>query len=133
MTQPSLSGLWLALGGFFGLTGVAAGAWGWHDLGADDSVREIFMMGVSYQLWHALALVAVAWLTGRPELVQSRLPSVAGIGFAAGIMLFSGTLYAFAVTGVVPVEGAAPVGGFCLMAGWGVLIVLGWKAMLGRP
>jgi len=132
MTQRSLTGLWLALGGFFGLTGVAAGAWGWHELGGDDSVREIFMMGVSYQLWHALALVAVAWLAGRTDMAQSKLPVVAGIGFGAGIVLFSGTLYAFAITGMAPMEGAAPVGGFCLMAGWGALIVLGWKAMLDK-
>jgi uncharacterized membrane protein YgdD (TMEM256/DUF423 family) len=117
------------LAGFFGLTGVAAGAWGWHDLGADDAVREIFMMGVSYQLWHSLALLAVAWLSSRTDMAQSRLPTVAGIGFSAGIVLFSGTLYAFAVTGIVPFDGAAPAGGFALMAGWGSFIVYGWKVM----
>ena len=72
MTQHSLSGLWLVLAGFFGMTGVAAGAWGWHELGGDDSIREIFMMGVSYQLWHALALIGVAWVSSRPETAQSK-------------------------------------------------------------
>lgn len=132
MINRSLTGLWFLLGGFFGATGVAAGAWGWHDLGADDSTREIFMMGVSYQFWHALALLAVGWLAGRPEMAQSHLPTIAGIGFSAGIVLFSGTLYAFTITGAVPVEGAAPVGGFCLIAGWGAFMVYGWKALRSR-
>ncbi|MHA1598025.1 MAG: DUF423 domain-containing protein [Alphaproteobacteria bacterium] len=130
MTQHSLTGLWLAFAGFFGLTGVAAGAYGWHSLGADDAIRDIFMMGVSWQLWHALALVGVAWMGDR---FSSKLPLIAGIGFTTGIVLFSGTLYAFAITGIVPVEGAAPAGGVALMTGWGVFIVLGWRVMRNRP
>ena len=125
-----MSGLWLVIGGLNGLIAVAAGAYGWHSLGGDDSIREIFMMGVSYQMWHALAILAVAMIAARPDQASSRLPTVAALGFVTGIILFSGTLYAYALLGYVPVEGAAPFGGFLLMAGWGALMIIGWNILM---
>ena len=125
-----MSGLWLMIGGLNGLIAMGAGAYGWHSLGADDAVREIFMMGVGYQMWHALAILATALLATRPEFEGSRLPSLAGIGFTLGTVLFSGTLYAYALLGYVLVEGAAPFGGFLLMAGWLAIIICGYKAVM---
>ena len=122
-----MAGLWLIIGGLNGLIAVGAGAYGWHSLGGDDAVREIFMMGVSYQIWHALAVLAVALLAARPELGHSRLPSLAGLCFALGIITFSGSLYAYTLLGYIPVTGAAPLGGFLLIAGWGLIMVMGWK------
>jgi uncharacterized membrane protein YgdD (TMEM256/DUF423 family) len=122
-----MSGIWLIIAGFFGATGVGAGAYGWHSLDENEQVRQIFMMGVDYQMWHALALLGVAWLASRPEMNSSRLPLFAGIGFSLGIILFSGTLYMFALNGVVPVEGAAPAGGWLMIAGWLVFMWSGWK------
>ena len=124
-----MSGLWLIIGGLNGLIAVAAGAYGWHSLGGDDAVREIFMMGVGYQMWHALALLAVALVASRAEMANSRLPVLAGTGFTLGIIAFSGSLYAYAITGFVPVAGAAPVGGFLLMAGWASIMAMGWRAL----
>lgn len=128
-----MSGLWLIIAGFFGATAVAAGAYGWHSLGENDAVRQIFMMGVDFQMWHALALAAVAWVSSRPVFETSRLPLIAGIAFSFGIILFSGTLYLFALIGYVPVEGAAPAGGWLMMAGWVTLMVCGWKTMKVKP
>ncbi len=114
--------LWLFLGTLNGLVAVAAGAYGWHSLGGDEGARKMFEIAVQYQMVHALALVAVAWLATRFD-GRWRLPvHVAGAGFTLGIVLFSGTLYAFGLTGTVPVEGAAPFGGFLLMVGWGALM-----------
>lgn len=120
--------LWLLLAAVNGLIGVAAGAWGWHgDL--DEGGRQMAAMGSDYQLLHALALAAVAWLTTRREI--GRLPvTLAGVAFTAGIFLFSGTLYAFAAFGTVPVKGAAPAGGMALMAGWALLLL---AALWRRP
>jgi len=129
MSTRNLSGLWLLLGGLFGASGVGAGAYGWHSLGESDATREIFMMGVAYQMWHALALLAVAWLASRPENEGAWAPTLAGICFSLGMVLFSGTLYGFAVTGVVPVDGAAPVGGWLLMGGWVLFMWSGWQAL----
>jgi len=122
-----MSGLWLIIAGFFGVSGVGAGAYGWHSLGENDSVRQIFMMGVDYQMWHALALLGISWIASRPQFQSSKLPLLGGIAFSLGIILFSGTLYLFALIGYVPVEGAAPIGGWLMMAGWVTLIVCGWK------
>ncbi|NQV46936.1 MAG: DUF423 domain-containing protein [Rhodospirillaceae bacterium] len=123
MIKRDLTGLWLLLAGFFGASGVGAGAYGWHSLGESDSAREIFMMGVAYQMWHALALMGVAWLASRDS---SKLTALAGICFSLGIVLFSGTLYFFAVAGTVPVEGAAPIGGWMMMGGWAVFM---WRGV----
>jgi len=122
-----MAGLWLIIGGLNGLVAVGAGAYGWHSLGADDAIREIFMMGVSYQMWHALAVLAVALMAVRPEVSGSRLPTLTGLCFLAGIIAFSGSLYAYALLGYVPVTGAAPLGGMLLIAGWGLIMVMGWK------
>lgn len=120
--------IWLFLGSLNGLIAVVAGAYGWHGLAADEGGRLLFTMGVVYQMWHALALLAVAWLAtrGRETAPSAHL---AGGAFAVGIVLFSGSLYAFALTGAMPVPYAAPVGGFCFMAGWAALI---WTALTGR-
>lgn len=117
---------WLFLGAVNGLVAVAAGAYGWHSLAADDGGRAIFAMGVDYQMWHALALIAVAWLASG----NGGLPAtIAGWAFTIGIVLFSGTLYAFGVTGSIPLGGAAPAGGVLLMAGWAALA---WIALRQR-
>lgn len=117
--------LWLFLGALNGMIAVGAGAYGWHGMGGDEGAREMFAISVQYQMMHALGLLAVAWLADR----RGRAPSVtvAGIAFTAGIVLFSGSLYAFALTGAVPVEGAAPAGGFAFVVGW---LALMWTAVV---
>ena len=60
--------LWLFLGAVNGFAAVAAGAYGWHSLEVSDTgLRDIFAIGVRYQMWHALALLAVAWLASRGD------------------------------------------------------------------
>jgi uncharacterized membrane protein YgdD (TMEM256/DUF423 family) len=108
--------LFLFLGALNGLVSVAAGAYGRHGP-FDDYAREMFAIGAQYQLGHALALIGIAWLATRPESCR-RLMLAAGVAFALGIVLFSGTLYWFAITHALPFAGAAPAGGILLMAGW---------------
>jgi len=128
-----MSAIWLMMSGFFGITAVGAGAYGWHALGEDDAIRHIFMMGVDYQMWHALALLGVSWIAARPELSTSWLPLIAGVAFSLGILLFSGTLYLFAVLGYVVIDGVAPSGGFLMMAGWAMMTLCGWKTRKKTP
>ncbi len=105
----------------------AAGAYGSHALVVTESAhRDIFMTAVQYHTWHALALLAVAWLASRPEAPGARAVRVAGWAFTAGIVLFSGSLYALGVTGSVPMSGAAPAGGISFFLGWAALI---WAAV----
>jgi uncharacterized membrane protein YgdD (TMEM256/DUF423 family) len=124
--------IWLFLGALNGLVAVAAGAYGWHSLAGDDGARKMFEIGVQYQMGHALALLAVAWLATRLEGRRLIPVHLAGAGFTLGIILFSGTLYAFGLTGLVPVEGAAPVGGMLLMIGWLALMWIAARSWLAR-
>ena len=112
--------VWLALAGVNGLLGVALGAYAAHGLTAPPERVEIFRTAVSYQMWHALALLGVAVLrANRPSLTLD----IAGALFVTGLLLFCGTLYAIGLAGAAPVRLAAPVGGLALMAGWAALIV----------
>jgi len=78
---------------------------------------------------HALALVAVAWLASTRSGRALVPVHVAGAAFTLGIVLFSGTLYCFGLFALIPVEGAAPVGGGLLLIGW---LTLMWIAVRSR-
>ena len=119
--------IWIILGGLNGLAAVIGGAFGYHSLEADSAARDFFAMGVQYHMWHALALLAVAWLTSKNTGGIRKVVNIAGWAFTAGIVMFSGTLYALAITGDVLVPGAAPTGGGLLMVGWCALIAAGIK------
>ena len=119
--------IWLILGGLNGLVAVIAGAYGYHSLTADSGPREFFAIGVQYQMWHALALLGVAWMAAHRKGSVHKVITVAGLAFTSGIVLFSGSLYIFAITGDVPIPGLAPAGGVCLMIGWCALIAAGLK------
>ena len=117
--------LWLGLAGLNGLIAVAAGAYGHHALaGLDPYFRDSFATGVDYQMWHALALLGVAWLADRRP--GGYAAAAAGALFSLGIVLFSGSLYHLGLTQVTLVVGAAPAGGMLLMAGWAALV---WAAL----
>ena len=112
---------WLAIGALNGLIAVAAGAYGHHALAASEPYfRDSFAIGVDYQMWHALAVLAVAWLADRRP---GRLAvAIAGWLFTLGIVLFSGSLYHLGLTQTTLIVGAAPVGGMLLIAGWAALV-----------
>jgi uncharacterized membrane protein YgdD (TMEM256/DUF423 family) len=114
----------------FGFLGVAFGAFGSHALRARLSPDRLgqFETGVRYQLWHAFALFAVVWLrTIGPDRFTE---SLAGILFVAGVVLFSGSLFLLAVTGVRRWGAVTPLGGVCLLAAWASLGVAAATASL---
>lgn len=120
---PPAARLWLFLGALNALISVAAGAYGRHGA-LDPAAREMFAIAVQYQMAHALALLAVAWLATRCGCCRVlTIPNIAGAAFALGILLFCGSLYWFGLYGLVPVTGAAPAGGFLMMAGWLALMI----------
>lgn len=118
--------IWILLAGVNGALAVGAGAYGWHSLGDTPDIRDIFMMGSQYQMWHALGLMGVGLMLHHcaSSLAQKALHG-AGVAFQVGIFLFSGTLYSFGGLMIVPVEGAAPVGGMLMMAAWLTLGIVG--------
>ena len=122
--------LWIAIGAFYGGTAVGLGAYAHHGLEAEQYLVDSFQTGVTYQMWHALALVGVGFLATREAFATSKMLACAGGLFAIGVLLFSGTLYAFGFTADVPVLGAAPAGGMAMMGGWTCLLIavlLGWR------
>lgn len=108
--------------------GVAAGAFGAHGLSArlSEEMLSIFETGVRYQLVHGLALVALAPVAARwPD----PLWAWAGGLFAAGVLVFSGSLYVLALTGVRWLGAVTPFGGMAFLAGWVVAGVAAWRAV----
>ncbi len=118
--------LFFALGSLSAFLGVALGAFAAHALKerlAPDLLAT-FEIGVRYQMYHALALIAVAWACTR---WPGNLPAVAGWLFLAGTVLFSGSLYLLALTGVRWLGAVAPFGGLAFLAGWACLAWSAWK------
>jgi uncharacterized membrane protein YgdD (TMEM256/DUF423 family) len=116
---------WLgALNAFFA---VAAGAFGAHGLKSRVSadMLAVFETGARYHMYHALALFAVAWLATRGGASASalRLATYGGWSFQLGIVLFSGSLYALALSGVRSLGMVTPLGGLAFLAGW-ILVAL---------
>ena len=109
---------WIAAGAALAGLGVAAGAFGAHALETRLPVDllAVFETGVRYHLVHALALLAVG-LWGAIHGPSRRLDA-AGWLFAAGIVVFAGSLYLLALTGARWLGAVTPVGGLCFLAGW---------------
>jgi uncharacterized membrane protein YgdD (TMEM256/DUF423 family) len=110
----------LLVGAVAAFLGVALGAFGAHGLRARISpeMLAVFETGVRYQMYHALALVLTSVLMNR---MGGWLVVTAGWCFIAGIALFSGSLYALALTGVTVLGAITPLGGLAFLAGWGCL------------
>lgn len=106
---------------------VAIGAFGAHALRARLEPARIvtFETAVQYHMLHALALLAAAALMGRVQSQNLLLAS--GWLFAAGIFLFSGSLYALAITGITWLGAITPLGGVAFIGGWLCLGMAAWK------
>ena len=110
----------LLVGALAGAVGVALGAFGAHGLRGrlSPDMLAVFETGVRYHMYHALALLLTSAIMGR---VAGRLVVAAGWFFAAGIVLFSGSLYLLATTGVTVLGAITPVGGVAFLLGWAFL------------
>jgi uncharacterized membrane protein YgdD (TMEM256/DUF423 family) len=117
----------LALGALSGAISVAAGAFGAHALKARlaPDLLAVFETGARYQMVHALALALCGWATAR---FGGGAATLAGWLFAAGTVLFSGSLYALALSGVRWLGAVTPLGGLAFIVGW---IALAWAALRG--
>lgn len=113
----------LAAASLFGLLGVVLGAFGAHALsarlGAD--MHAIWQTAVEYQFYHALALLGVGILL-RSGTTGNWL-NVATLCFCAGILVFSGSLYVLALSGIRWLGAITPLGGLLLIFGWATLLV----------
>jgi uncharacterized membrane protein YgdD (TMEM256/DUF423 family) len=119
--------LFFIVGALSAFVGVALGAFGAHGLRGRLSADMLatFEVGVRYQMYHALALLAVA-------LAQTRRPgtllTTGGWLFVAGTVVFSGSLYVLSLTGQRWLGAITPLGGLAFLAGWLCLAAACWKS-----
>ena len=114
---------WLALAALNGLMSVCAGAFGAHGVG-DPQVKGWLQTGAQYQLVHAAAALACFSLMR----VMARQAGMAGWLFGVGGLVFGGSLYLLALTGVKLWGAVTPVGGLLMIVGWAALT---WGALAG--
>ena len=118
--------LFAILGGCSGFIAVAAGAFGAHALRQrlSPDMLSVFETGARYQMYHALALLAAAWAAAHwpgPSM------TFAGWCFVAGTILFSGSLYTLALTGMGWMGAVTPLGGMAFLLGWLFFAWGAWK------
>ena len=118
MTRPAIT---IAIAAILGLISVIAGAAGTHALRdmLDAGALGAFETAARFQMYHALALLAVGILATR---WQSRALTISAALLTLGALLFSGSLYILAMSGIGIFGAVAPIGGLCLMAGWASLV-----------
>jgi uncharacterized membrane protein YgdD (TMEM256/DUF423 family) len=111
---------WLLIAAINGFLAVAAGAFGAHALQGrlDPHALQTFETGARYQMYHALALGLAAFSIRGASAPAAQ---AAAISFLAGIVLFSGSLYVLALTGVRAFGIVTPFGGLAFLIGWAAL------------
>ncbi len=119
--------LFFSLGSISGALAVILGAFGAHALSArlTANLLDTFETGVRYEMYHALALLAVAFAISRYG--SSGLLTASGWLFIAGTVLFSGSLYILSLTGVRWLGAITPFGGLAFIAGWLCLAIGFWR------
>lgn len=107
---------------------VALGAFAAHGLKSrlSPEMFNIFEVGVRYHIYHALALLAVAWASTR---WPGGSVTAAGWLFLIGTVIFSGSLYLLSVTGLRWLGAITPVGGLAFLLGW---LLLAWRVSQGN-
>ncbi|RME06261.1 MAG: DUF423 domain-containing protein [Anaerolineae bacterium] len=123
-----------AMGSLFAALGVAAGAFGAHGLRSlvDAERMTLWEKAVRYQMYHALALMLVAWAITQWWHRAGTL-RLGGWFFILGILLFSGSLYALTLKGNLTIQGVSlglitPVGGAFFLLGWLALLIASARA-----
>ena len=116
------------MGALSGFLAVAAGAFGAHALKSrlSPEMLVVFETGARYQMYHALALIATSWACLN---WPGPIATASGWLFLAGIVLFSGSLYALSLSEIKVFVAVTPLGGLLFLAGWACL---GLASLRGR-
>lgn len=131
-----MNGIWVGLGAIFAFLSVGCGAFGAHGLESklEPRMLAIWETAARYQMYHALALIGLGlWIgqlaarTSAPAAVPASVP-VAGWAFTIGIVLFSGSLYALALSGIKVLGAITPLGGLAFLIGWIAFALAAFKS-----
>ena len=112
----------MLIGALAAFIGVGFGAFGAHGLRdrLSPEMLDVFETGVRYQMYHALAILAVGLML---PTFGGWIIRTAGWAFTLGIILFSGSLYALALSGVTVLGAITPIGGLAFLVGWAALVI----------
>ena len=112
----------MGVGAALMLLAVMLGAFGAHSLKArlTPEMMVVYQTGVQYHLIHALGLMVVSLL--RNMQPESGALKASALLMALGIVLFSGSLYALAISGITILGAITPIGGVCFMSAWGLIV-----------
>jgi uncharacterized membrane protein YgdD (TMEM256/DUF423 family) len=134
---------WLRIGAIWGFLAVAVGAFGAHGLKerfrslgeqfgplATERPEGIFQTGTHYHMYSALAIVAVGVLAALGK--SSPALQVAGWSFLLGSLVFSGSLYVLAATGIKQLGMITPLGGVGMLVGWTALAIAVWSGAAAK-
>jgi uncharacterized membrane protein YgdD (TMEM256/DUF423 family) len=124
--------IWLLASAINGLLAVAAGAAASHLFAGDAHRLALMSTGAQYAMYHALALLALAALADRAKGGAVFLAAAAWL-FIAGTVLFSGSLYLLALTGIHALVWVTPFGGIAFMLGWLSLALHAWRRARAQP
>ena len=121
--------LFLVLGSINMFLSIAIGAFGAHGLSGKVSERmlENWQTGAHYHIVHALALLFIGLLADR--LGPSTLVTTSGWFILIGIVLFSGSLYTMALTGITKLGAITPLGGLSFLIGWVLVAIAAIKQL----
>lgn len=122
LQSSAMDRTFMVIGAVAALIGVGVGAFGAHGLRgrASPEMLAVFETGVRYQMYHAIAILVIALALSR---LDGPLIRWAGWLFAAGIVIFSGSLYALVLTGTTSLGAITPIGGVAFLAGWTCLVI----------
>ena len=121
--------LFITLASLSGMLAVMLGAFGAHGLKnrLDGYALDVFHTAVQYHFYHSLALLAVGMIAlTQPD---TQLLRSSGWLFVVGTVVFSGSLYLLAVTGLRWLGAITPLGGLAFIAGWACLAAASWKML----
>jgi uncharacterized membrane protein YgdD (TMEM256/DUF423 family) len=125
---------WFRLGAVLGFLGVTLGAFGAH--GLEDRLERLgtaatYQTAVHYHMYHAFALLAVGLFAG--PFRSSIALTTAGLSFLFGVIIFSGSLYVLALTGITKLGAITPIGGVLMLVGWAALATAASRAIATTP
>ncbi|MBO1005315.1 DUF423 domain-containing protein [Pseudogracilibacillus auburnensis] len=115
--------VFIIIGAINAMVAVACGAFGAHALEArlEPKYLDVWKTGVTYQMFHALGIIAIGILSG--NVPASSLLSWSGWLMTAGIIIFSGSLYILSTSGIKILGAITPIGGVAFIVGWFLLIL----------
>lgn len=120
--------VWVLTAALNGLVAVAAGAFGAHGLQGrlEPKMLANWETAARYQMYHALALLAVAWFATRASGGPTGVTAVGAWALVSGTAIFCGSLYIMCLTGMRWLGAITPIGGVALLVGWASLAWAAW-------